>query len=179
MLEINKIYLGDCLDYLKDIPDKSVDLVLTDPPYGISADKGCSWSLNGKARKYQGDWDGQVPKQEIFDELLRIGKKVIIFGANYFTEKLPQNNHWIVWDKCGEMRQENPFSNCELAWTNITNLNTVKKYFVRQAGFINDGDERIHPTQKPLRLITSILKDYSEENDLILDAFSGSGTVNE
>ena len=77
----------------------------------------------------------------------------------------------------GEINQKGVnFSSCELIYTNIPK-NNVKKYFIRQIGFINDGDDRFHPTQKPYRLISEIIKDYSEENDLILDAFSGSGTV--
>lgn len=174
---INTIQLGDCMDYLKNIPDKSIDLVLTDPPYGINADKGVGGNHLGKVKKYDDNWDNETPKKEVFDELLRIGKKIIIFGGNYFTDKLPVNGHWIIWDKIGEVNQNGVnFSACELAWTNI-NKNNVKKYFVRQIGFINDGDDKFHPTQKPYRLITDIIKDYTEENDLILDAFSGSGTV--
>ena len=175
---INKIILGDCMDYLKNIPDKNIDLVLTDPPYGISASNGVGGfgSSPQTARKYEGDWDNKTPDKEVFDELLRVGKKVIIFGGNYFTDKLPVNGHWIVWDKVGEINFQNPFSDCELAYTNI-NKKIVKKYLVKQQGFINDGDDIIHPTQKPYRLITDIIKDYTEENDLILDAFSGSGTV--
>lgn len=174
---INKIILGDCMDYLKNIPDKSIDLVLTDPPYGINADKGVGGNNLGKVKKYDDNWDSETPKKELFAELLRIGKNIIIFGGNYFTDKLPLGNHWIVWDKIGEVNQEGVnFSSCELLWTNIKK-NNVKKYFVRQIGFINDGDDRFHPTQKPYRLITEIIKDYSKENDLILDAFSGSGTV--
>lgn len=174
---INKIILGDCMDYLKNIPDKSIDLILTDPPYGINADKGVGGNNLGKVKKYDDNWDSETPKKELFDELLRIGKNVIVFGGNYFTDKLPLGNHWIVWDKIGEVNQEGVnFSSCELLWTNIKK-NNVKKYFVRQIGFINDGDDRFHPTQKPYRLITEIIKDYSKENDLILDAFSGSGTV--
>lgn len=174
---INTIQLGDCMDYLKYIPDKSIDLVLTDPPYGINADKGVGGNNLGKVKKYDDDWDSETPKQEVFDELFRISKKVIIFGGNYFTDKLPVNGHWIVWDKIGEVNQDGVnFSACELAYTNIPK-NNVKKYFVRQIGFINDGDDKFHPTQKPYRLMTNIIKDYSNESDLILDAFSGSGTV--
>ena len=174
---INKIILGDCMDYLKEIPDKSIDLVLTDPPYGINADKGIGGNNLGKVRKYDDNWDMKTPDKKIFDELLRVGKKVIIFGGNYFTDKLPVNGHWLVWDKIGEINQNGVnFSSCELIYTNIPK-NNVKKYFIRQIGFINDGDDRFHPTQKPYRLISEIIKDYSEENDLILDAFSGSGTV--
>lgn len=175
---INKIILGDCNDYLKYIPDKSIDLVLTDPPYGINADKGVGgYGVSpNSAKKFDDDWDSQPPNKETFDNLLRVAKKVIIFGGNYFTDKLPVNGHWIVWDKVGAISFKNPFSDCELIWTNI-DKKIVKKYINIQQGFLNDGDDRFHPTQKPYRLINEIINDYSEENDLILDAFSGSGTV--
>lgn len=175
---INKIILGDCNDYLKLIPDKSVDLVLTDPPYVINADKGVGGfgASPNSALKFEDNWDSDVPSKETFDELLRIGKKVIIFGGNYFTDKLPVNGHWIVWDKVGNIKFNNPFSDCELLWTNI-NKKIVKKYINIQQGFLNDGDDRFHPTQKPYRLVNEIINEYSKEDDLILDAFSGSGTV--
>lgn len=177
-MEKDKIYLGDSYELLKEIPDNSVDLVITDPPYGINADKGVGGygSSPKTAKKYNDNWDNYSPPKWVFDEILRIGKKVLIFGAQYLTDKLPQSNCWIVWDKVGEMKVQNPFSECELIWTNL-NKNVLKKYFIRQQGFINDGDERVHPTQKPLRLLTEIIKDFSSENDIIFDCFMGSGTT--
>lgn len=178
-MEINKIYLGNSYDLIKQFADKSIDLIITDPPYGINADKGVGGfgSSPDKAKKYADDWDSLTPQKWFFDELLRVGKKVIIFGGNYFTDKLPQNNHWIVWDKQGGIEFDNPFSACELIWTNV-NKNNVVKYIQIQQGFIKEGyDERVHPTQKPLKLVKSIISDYSEENDIILDTFLGSGTI--
>jgi DNA modification methylase len=75
------------------------------------------------------------------------------------------------------MKVENPFSECELIWTNQFHKNALKKYFVRQCGFINDGDERVHPTQKPIRLLSMLISDFSKPNDIVLDCFSGSGTT--
>ena len=175
---INTIQLGDCYELIKKIPDNSIDLILTDPPYGINMDKGaggygCKKQL---VKKYSDDWDKTTPSKEIFTEMLRIGKKVIIFGGNYFTDKLPKSQQWLVWDKVGEIKFHNPFSDCELMWTNLPGK-SVKKYLVKQQGFINDGDERCHPTQKPLRLISNIIKDYTNENDIVLDCFCGSGTT--
>lgn len=84
---------------------------------------------------------------------------------------------WIVWDKIGNNNFQNPFADCELAWTNFNKV--CKKYTCIQQGFINEdkSQERIHPTQKPLKLFEMILNDFSNENDLILDCFSGSGTT--
>jgi len=179
MLEINKIHLGDSYALIKDIPEKSIDLVIIDPPYGINADKGVGGYGNSPltAKRYDGNWDSFSPSKEFFNEILRVGKTVLIFGAQYITDKLPQSNCWIIWDKVGEMEVKNPFSECELIWTNLYHKTALKKYFVRQQGFINDGDERVHPTQKPLRLLHDLIKDFSSEGDLILDCFSGSGTT--
>src|SRR3990167_6018033 len=160
-MEINKIIQGDCLGVMKQIPDKSIDLVLTDPPYGIGADKGVGGGIS-KGRKYKGDWY-ILPSKEYFDEMLRIGKQVIIFGGNFFTDLLPVNGHWIVWDKTGEIKFDNTYSQAELAWTNV-NKNTVKKYVVIQAGFIAEEKDRFHPTQKPVSLFSAIINDYTEKD---------------
>jgi site-specific DNA-methyltransferase (adenine-specific) len=172
---INKIIQGDCLEIMKQLPDKCIDLILTDPPYGINCAGGVGGGI-AKGRKYTDTWDSKTPTQEVFNELLRVSKNAIIFGGNFFTDKLPQNNHWIVWDKVGEIKFDNPYSGAELAWTNIQK-NTVKKYVVIQAGFIAQEKERYHPTQKPVSLFKGILQDYSKENELILDPFLGSGTT--
>lgn len=173
----NKILNMDCIDFLKQCPDKIFDLVLTDPPYGIKADKGSNGFGNSANRKYKGGWDSQTPEQIIFDEMLRVSKKAIIFGGNYFTDKLPVSKCWIVWDKIGENKFDNPFADVELAWTNYSKV--CKKITCIQQGFINEdkSQPRIHPTQKPLKLFETILSDYSNENDLVLDCFSGSGTT--
>lgn len=164
-MKLNEIYLGDSYELIKQLPDKSIDLVLTDPPYGINADKGTNGfgSSPTTVKKYIDNWDNQTPSKEMFDEILRVGKKVIIFGGNYFTDKLPQSNHWIVWDKQGDIKFNNPFSACELIWTNIKR-NNIKKYIQIQQGFVTEGnDERVHPTQKPIDLIKNIINDYSEK----------------
>lgn len=161
---INKVHCADCLEVMKEMPDKCVDLVLTDPPYGINADKGVGGfgSSGDKAKKYSDSWDSKTPEQEVFDEILRIGKSVIIFGGQFFTDKLPVNGHWIFWDKKGEFAFDNPFGDGELAWTNI-GKKSVKKYKVIQQGFIAEEKDRSHPTQKPVRLFSKIIEDYLPE----------------
>lgn len=173
-----KLYNADCLDIMKTMPDKSVDLVLTDPPYGIKRDKGFGgFGGFGKPiarRNYvDGDWDKTKPEKKYFDEILRIGKKVFIFGGQFFTEFLPQNNHWIVWDKLNTMPS---FGDCELVWTNI-NRNSVKKYTVLWNGLIGKEEARFHPTQKPLRILSYILRDYSTEQETIFDPYMGVGST--
>ena len=177
-LELNKVYCVDCLEGMKLLPDNSVDLASTDPPYGINADKGVRGfgSSPNSAKKYDDNWDSKTPSKEVFDEILRVGKKVIIFGGNFFTDKLPFKSRWIVWDKIGNMKLDCPFSECELAWTNLDGV-SIKKYLVIQAGFIAEEKNRVHPTQKPVKLFRNIIKDNTNEGDLVLDCFIGSGTT--
>lgn len=167
---------GDCLEVLKTIPDKSVDLVLTDPPYGIGADKGSAGFGVSKGRKYKGNWDACIPAREVFDEMRRVAKNIIIFGGNYFAHYLPPSKHWIVWDKKGDIAFKNPFADCELIYTSFNKV--VKKIVFKQQGFISDSkDKRVHPTQKPTELLEMLINEYTQEGDVILDCFMGSGST--
>lgn len=172
----NKIINADCLDILKQLPDKCVDLVLTDPPYGIKCDGG-GYGFGVCPTKYEKkNWDNEIPPKEIFDEIFRISKNQIICGGNYFTAYLQPTKGWRIWDKIGELKCENNFSECELLWTSFKTQ--TKKYLVIQQGFIRqDKSERIHPTQKPVALFEKCLQEFSNEGDLVLDCFSGSGTT--
>jgi len=177
---INKIFNMDCLKMMKQLPDNCVDCIVTDPPYGIKAHSGFAGfeGFRGKGEKierrsYIGNWDNKTPDKEYFDEILRISKNAIIFGGNYFTDKLPVSNHWLVWDKLQTMPT---FSDCELIYTNIKR-NSVKKYTVEWNGLLGKESKRFHPTQKPEVLIKKILLDYTKQNDIIFDGFMGSGTT--
>ena len=171
-----ELWHGDCLELMKNIPDGSVDLVLTDPPYGKKADKGTNGFGSAKNRRYGGGWDSKRPSKEVFNEMLRIGKNVIIFGGNYFADILPPSNHWIFWDKKGDIAFQNPFADGELIYT--TFKKPIKRIVFKQQGFITDSnDKRYHPTQKPSELVEMLIKEYSKEGDTILDCFMGSGTT--
>ena len=175
----NKIINDDCLNILKQLPDKCIDLVLTDPPYGINCDGG-DYGLGVSPKKLQKkEWDNGIPQKHIFDEIFRVSKNQIIFRGNYFTDYLKPTKAWICWDKIGSYKLKNNFSECELVWTSFKKV--TKKYTYIQQGFIcsdlNENLTRFHPTQKPLKLFEMILNDYSNPNDLILDCFSGSGTT--
>ena len=170
--------LGDCLQLLKDVPDNSVDLVLTDPPYGIGRGEGFEGSVGfggvGKPiarRRYEhGEWDDVRPPRRAFDEMLRVSKQAVIFGGNFFSDYLPVSNHWIVWDKQNTMPS---FGDCELAWTTVKR-NSVKIVRIAWNGLIGREAERHHPTQKPVALMEWCLSNYSKEGDTVLDCFMGS-----
>lgn len=174
---LNKIHQGDCLEFMRQLPDKCIDLVVTDPPYGIKMDRGFQgFGGFGKpiARKqYDDDWDSDIPPPEVFAELFRISHKAIIFGGNFFAHLLPQSKHWIVWDKLNTMPT---FGDCELAWTNI-DRNSVKKFTHQYNGLIGKEQARWHPTQKPMALMEYCVGNYSEKAQIIFDPFAGSGTT--
>ena len=161
---------------MKDIPDGSVGLELTDPPYGIGRDKGSAGFGVSRGKKYSGDWDKHTPSKEYFDEIMRVSKNAIIFGANYFSDKLPPSKGWIAWDKKCDIAFKNPFADCELIYTTYNKV--CKKYGFRQQGFITDSkDKRVHPTQKPTELLEMILNDYAGNEITVLDPFMGSGST--
>jgi site-specific DNA-methyltransferase (adenine-specific) len=179
--ELNKVYCIDALEGLKKLPDKSINIVLTDPPYGKQWARGknaIGLSKHSNEKFENLKWDSATPTKEVFDEMLRVGEIVIIFGGNYFTDKLPVSNGWIVWDKRGDFPrgEQIPFADCELAWTNQNK--TIKKYTCIVQGFYNENEtdeKRVHPTQKPIKIIRDILKDY--DGEVVLDCYMGSGTT--
>ncbi len=176
---VGKIINSDCLEVMKQMPDKCVDLVLTDPPYGIgeAAKANERRGVLAKAKNYgKANWDNEIPSKEIFDEVLRISKNQIIWGGNYFVEYLKNSPCWLVWDKDNGL---NDFADCELAWTSFPTA--VRKFKWRWQGMLQEvmGDKEIrqHPTQKPQPLMEWCLENYSEPDALILDPFLGSGTT--
>ena len=171
-----KLYNGDCLEYLKTLKDNEIDIIITDPPYGKKADKGTNGFGCSKNRRYNDNWDSKIPSKEVFDEMLRVSKKVIIFGGNYFAHLLPPSKCWIFWDKKGDVAFKNPFADGELIYTNFTK--PVKKIVFKQQGFVTDSkDKRVHPTQKPSELMEILINEYTKEDDIILDCFMGSGST--
>jgi len=118
-MNLNKIYLGDCLDYMKEMEDNSVDLVLTDPPYGININHNMGRRKGDKHSEYAPcGWDSKSPAVCYFDEIFRISKNQIIFGANNFMSKIKKDSQcWIVWDK--GFSEDLSFAQVELAWTSF------------------------------------------------------------
>ena len=160
---------------MREMPDKSIDLVITDPPYGHGFEimKKISQSNLASVGDYDWkSWNNSVPTAEYFTELFRISKNQIIFGGNYFD--LPPSPCWLVWDK----DNSGNFADAELAWTSFKTAVRIFKY--RWNGMLqedmNHKEIRVHPTQKPVPLFEWIIKNYAEEGDLICDPFFGSGS---
>lgn len=164
----NKIVNADCLDILKQLPDKCIDLVLTDPPYGLNKKfkGGKSGKTNFNSIVDKG-WDF-TPDKEVFEEIVRVSKNQIVWGGNYFADMLPPSRCWIVWDKM--IAEDFSLAMLELAWTSFDKNAKIFRY-------ASEKDFRLHPTQKPLQLFKKCIAEYSKEGDLIADFFSGSGTT--
>jgi len=169
------LYLGDCMDILPTLG--KVDAVVTDPPYGINLAGGFGGAGGFgepiKRRQYDGDWDNATPEASLFEAILNAANLHIVWGGNYFTDKLPQSNFWLVWDKQNTMPT---FSDCELAWTSI-NKNSVKRKIYMQNGCMSKERERFHPTQKPVEIMRWCIEHLPKDCLTILDPFMGSGTT--
>lgn len=173
---LNKITLGDCLPILRSLPDNAVDLILTDPPYGLKIDgqkevrtprRQSQWR---KLHPFR-DWDSAPPAEDLFQELHRVAENVIIFGANYFCDRLePGHKGWLLWDKGQDGLT---MSDCEFIYSTFSHPSRI--YRVNRGELVRDGS--IHPTQKPLKLINAILAAHSKPGQIVLDPFSGSGTT--
>ena len=159
-------------------PDNYFDLAIVDPPYGINADlnqndlggkKGFTKNA-GKYKKYHStNWDNEVPKELYFKELFRVSKNQIIWGGNYFFNV--DLSGVIVWNKLGSGN----FKDGEMA---KTSFNTFKIFSMSRAdAYINNGDNKIHPTQKPKELYKWLLDKYAKQGDKILDTHLGSGSI--
>jgi site-specific DNA-methyltransferase (adenine-specific) len=199
----------DNMELMARYPDNHFDLAIVDPPYGIGEDgrksKGRTTRKDGSIRngidKRNGStiyrktadysekkWDESAPSKEYFNELIRISKNQIIFGANHFIENILNANSsgWIVWNK---VNGNSDFSDCELAWTSF-NKGLRKFDFMWNGmlqgsslnGLISEGNKakcenRIHPTQKPCKLYEWLLINYAKQGDKILDTHLGSGSI--
>lgn len=181
-LPLNQIIHGDCLEIMRKIPDKSVDLILTDPPYGLGYENhNRAGTQRGKSKAVCRDygffeWDNFRLTKEYFDEIFRISKDQIIFGGNYYISFLYDSPCWLVWDK---NNGNNGYADCEIAWTSFKTA--IRKFKWTWHGFIQEDmknkEQRYHPTQKPVALMEWILRNYSKKGDIVLDPFIGSGTT--
>ena len=175
----------DCMEYMRGCADNSFDLAIVDPPYGIGMDGG-SVGLNKFDKK---GWDKCTPSQEYFDELLRVSKESIIWGGNYFADKLKPTGSYIYWDKMQDKeghRYGKTFASGELAYT--TFKKPMKHFeYKNQGNYIGPPnsittktkmtrDLKMHPTQKPIGLYEWLFVTYAEKGQRILDTHLGSGS---
>ena len=161
---LSTVYLMDCIEGMKQFPDKIFDLAVVDPPYGIGEDGGKARTRGSKRTNGEKKgWDNQRPNAEYFAELIRVSKNQIIWGGNYFADLLPASRCWLYWQK----NMGGDFADGELAWTSFDKV--LKQYTKRSETF-----DRIHPTQKPIQLYDWIILNYCADANLILDTHLGS-----
>jgi DNA modification methylase len=176
----HRLLCGDSTDsdqVAKLMNEQKADMVFTDPPYGISIGSQSQGKGGGVAKKIDygiNDWDKQIPYDAI-NLSLSICDNVILWGANYYSDKLPPSSCWIVWDKDNG---ETDFADCELAWTSYSK--SVKKFKWKWMGMIQEDmknkEKRVHPTQKPVPLAEWAFNEFKAGQN-ILDLFLGSGTT--
>tara|TARA_R110001632_G_scaffold111299_1_gene222019 strand:+ start:1217 stop:1819 length:603 start_codon:yes stop_codon:yes gene_type:complete len=161
-----KITNEDNMQLMARYEDNHFDLAIVDPPYGLGKKIYSGGGDKCKFHKLFGEnkWDDNTPDQSYFDELFRVSKNQIIWGGNYFD--LPPTRTIICWDK---LKGDNNFSMWEMAWTSFDSPAKIFKN-------TSMGD-RIHPTQKPIRLYEWLLIKYAKEGDKILDTHLGSGSI--
>lgn len=167
------VYNEDCVEGLKRYADNHFDLAIVDPPYGLGLGTVSipSEKNTNSQQKFYKDlkskrWDDNTPNKEYFDELKRVSKNQIVWGGNYMAEHLGNTKCIIIWDK---MTYIPTMSQYEFAFCSFNKHPKMVK--------INSTDiDRMHPTQKPIKLYDWLLHHYAKEGDLILDTHLGSGS---
>jgi site-specific DNA-methyltransferase (adenine-specific) len=166
------IFNQDCMEAMAGMPDKAYELAIVDPPYGIGnfSPTGGSKGTACRGKDWDIKWNDSIPPENYFQELKRVSRGRIIWGANYYN-CFENGNGAIVWHK-GSI---NPvFSQCEIA--SISMQQRVDYYFQNWQGGGNWRGQNIHPCQKPVRLYEWMLKNYAKPGDKILDTHLGSGS---
>jgi site-specific DNA-methyltransferase (adenine-specific) len=156
----------DCMDFMRDVPDKYYELAIVDPPYGLGKSVVNSRGRFARYKNKNGNWDLNVPTSQYFDDLFRISDNQIICGGNYFL--LPPNKSFVIWDK--GQPEGISFAMCEYLWTSF---NSVAQIF---RSITQGQTQRSHPTAKPITLYLWLLHNYANPGDKILDTHLGSGS---
>lgn len=169
-------------DALELLNGDTAQLVFTDPPYGVDVVKGGKVGADfGIAKKGSysdviGDDTTETAEQfyKVWSELV---SKHIIWGGNYFTSFLPFSDGWLIWDKREDTGIRNTFADGEMAW--VSWHTPVRIYRQLWNGMIRKGESgaRVHPTQKPIDTLASIIRDFTKADDIVVDVFLGSGST--
>jgi site-specific DNA-methyltransferase (adenine-specific) len=170
-----KLHNMDCMEALREMETNQFDLAIVDPPYGIGMDGG-NVGYKGDNNLEKKDWDSSAPNPDYFDQLKRISKNQIIWGANHFIDAFPfmaNSRCWIMWDKGAGFRNRT-YAEGELAWTSF---DKNVKIFSHDPLAKRDYVGKLHPTQKPVALYKWLLSNYAKEGDTILDTHLGSGSI--
>lgn len=171
-----RLYLGRCEDVLPTLDRASVDAVIADPPYGMK--HPCNFGERGRSNLAQcNDYPDVEGDATPFDPspLLALGKPTVLWGGNWFADRLPPRSGWLVWDK---LRPDDlDQATCELAWTNF--VKGVRRYTHLWNGMMRASEhgESYHPTQKPVALMSWVLRLPWTPRGLVLDPYMGSGTT--
>lgn len=176
-------YCMDCMQGMKEFPDKFFDIAIVDPPYGGVTQGGYMRNQmgGGKARNkndyHLALWNQDKPPKEYFDELKRVSKNQIIWGGNYFTTLIGEDTQcWIAWDK--ERPEEVSFTSVEFAYTSFDRASQIfhYKWNGMLQGNMKEKEHKIHPTQKPVKLYEWLVNKFCKPDDIILDTHVGSGS---
>lgn len=164
----------DNMDLMARYPDNYFDLAIVDPPYGIGrSGQNETFTKNTKHKRkhhQEKEWDSSIPTKKYFDELFRVSKNQIIWGANYYPQYLTGSMGWVFWDK----GQDLTMSDGELAYTSFEKA--LRRVIINRGQLMVDGGT-IHPTQKPIKLYKWLLDKYAKPGDKILDTHLGSGSI--
>lgn len=166
-----RMFNGDCMEFMANVPDKHYELAIVDPPYGIKRDgKPKSTSSHGGHKGYEfKGWDSIRPDQSFFSSLKRVSDNQIVWGGNYFSEYFKSSPGWILWDKGQRIDQ----ADGELAYSSFNK--PLRVFTLNRVAIQLDG--AIHPTQKPVALYRWLLENYAKPGDKILDTHGGSGSI--
>lgn len=176
----------NCIEGMKQYPDKYFELAIVDPPYGIGFDgnttvkgkSGKAKTFSNKQHHEKKGWDDERPSKEYFIELKRVSKNQIIWGGNYFADLLEPKKGWIFWDKKITNLNNTNYSDGELAWSSFDCVLRRFTYDWIGFGYLNNPqqEKKVHPTQKPVSLYRWLLQNYAKQGDKILDTHLGSGS---
>ena len=165
------IILDDCMNVMKKYEDNHFDLAIVDPPYRNQNENQPTKDMRNNSKSGNMKDFGNKPDKEFFEQLFRVSKNQIIWGANNFTENLPNHKGFVIWRKL-TISEKFTMSMCEYAFLS-EGLSTTSKLFE----YHPQDKDRIHPTQKPIKLYEWLLKHYAEKEQKILDTHLGSGSI--